>query len=70
MPPDLPTDRMEALQAAYAAATSDPEFLEKAKTIGLPVDPLVGDAVGKLVEGALQQPTEVVELLRSAMKKD
>lgn len=70
VPPGVPDDRMMALQAAYAAATSDPEFLAKAKAIGVPVDPLVGNAVRDLVEGALQQPAEVVELLRTAMKKD
>lgn len=68
--PGVPEDRMEALRAAYAAATSDPEFLEKAKTVGIPVDPLVGDEVGALVDEALKQPPEVVELLRGAMKKD
>lgn len=70
VPPGVPADRMEALQAAFASATSDPEFLEKAKAIGIPVDPLVGNAVRDLVEGALQQPAEVVELLRGAMKKN
>ena len=38
---------LKTLRDAYAAATSDPEFLEKAKAQGLPVEPLVGDAVGR-----------------------
>ena len=70
VPPDLPADRLATLQAAYASATSDPEFLAKAKAIDIPVDPLVGDAVGALVHQALEQPTEVVELLKSATKKN
>src|SRR5687767_11033348 len=41
-PTGIPADRLAALRDAYKAATSDPEFLKKAESLGLPIDPLVG----------------------------
>ena len=68
-PPAVPEDRLKALHDAYAAATSDPEFLAKAQALGLPVDPLVGDDVASAIEGALNQTPETVELLKQTMQK-
>lgn len=64
--PGVPADRLSALQDAYVMAVSDPEFIEKAKRIDLPVDPMPGDRVGALVEAALNQTPEVVQLLKTA----
>lgn len=69
-PADIPADRLKALRDAYAAATSDPEFLAKAKEIGVPVDPKIGDDVGNLVKGAMNQTPEVVEFLKQSLKED
>jgi len=69
-PPGLPPEVLETLRAAYGAATSDPEFLVKAKTLALPVEPAVGDAVGRLVATALNQPPEVVAFLKEATKAE
>ena len=66
-PPGIPEDRLEALRDAYLAATSDPEFLAKAQALGLPVSPTVGEDVTKTVVEAMNQPPEVVELLRAAI---
>jgi tripartite-type tricarboxylate transporter receptor subunit TctC len=68
-PPGIPEDRLKALRDAYAAAVADPEFLKKAETLGLPVDPLVGQAVADAVAKALDQKPEMVEFLKKAMKK-
>lgn len=69
-PADIPADRLKALRDAYAAATSDPEFLAKAKEIGVPVDPKIGDDVGNLVKGAMNQTPEVVDFLKQSLKED
>jgi len=66
-PPDIPEERLRTLRDAYSKAASDPEFLEKARTLGLPVDPLVGNDVGVLVEKALDQKPEVIEALKEAL---
>ncbi|MEZ5830957.1 MAG: hypothetical protein R3D05_07225, partial [Dongiaceae bacterium] len=68
-PPGIPEDRLAALRDAYAAAVSDPEFLKKAESLGLPVDPLVGDLVGEAVAKALDQTPEMVDFLKEALKK-
>ena len=39
-PTGIPADRLAALRDAYKAATTDPEFLKKAESLGLPIDPL------------------------------
>jgi tripartite-type tricarboxylate transporter receptor subunit TctC len=69
-PADIPADRLKTLRDAYAAATSDPEFLAKAKEIGVPVDPKIGDDVGGLVKGAMNQTPEVVDFLKQSLKED
>jgi tripartite-type tricarboxylate transporter receptor subunit TctC len=68
-PPGIPEDRLAALRDAYAAATSDPEFLAKAATLGLPVDPLVGKDVSDAVIEALNQTPAVVDFLKQALEK-
>ncbi|WP_454856907.1 Bug family tripartite tricarboxylate transporter substrate binding protein [Rhizobium binxianense] len=67
-PADIPAERLKTLRDAYAAATSDPEFLAKAKEIGVPVDPKIGDDVGNLVKGAMSQTPEVVNFLKESLK--
>ncbi|MDK1374629.1 MULTISPECIES: tripartite tricarboxylate transporter substrate-binding protein [unclassified Sinorhizobium] len=66
-PNGIPEDRLKALRDAYNAATSDPEFLEKAKSLSLPVDPKVGDDVAVTVKAALDQTPEIVEFLKEAL---
>jgi tripartite-type tricarboxylate transporter receptor subunit TctC len=68
-PAGIPDDVLKTLRDAYAAATSDPAFLEKAKAQGLPVDPLVGDAVGQAVAKAMDQTPEMVQFLKEATEK-
>ncbi|WP_455274982.1 Bug family tripartite tricarboxylate transporter substrate binding protein [Rhizobium herbae] len=67
-PAGIPEDRLKALRDAYAAATADPEFLEKAKSLGLPIDPKVGDEVATVVKAALDQSPEIVTILKETLK--
>lgn len=68
-PPGIPGDRLDALREAYAKATADPEFVAKAKSLRLPVDPLAGQAVGDAVVKALDQPADLVTFLKEATAK-
>jgi tripartite-type tricarboxylate transporter receptor subunit TctC len=68
-PAGIPEDRLAALRDAYKAATSDPEFLKKAESLGLPIDPLVGDQVRDAIVKAMDQTPEMVAFLKEAMKK-
>jgi len=68
-PPGIPADRLQALIDAYAAATSDPGFLEKAKALKLPVEPLAGQPVADAVAAAMEQSPETIVFLKEMMKK-
>jgi tripartite-type tricarboxylate transporter receptor subunit TctC len=66
-PPGIPADRMEALRDAYKKALEDPELNAKAEKLALPVDPAYGNDVLKLVTDALNQPPEVIAVVKSAL---
>ena len=66
-PPGVPADRLAALQDAYLAATRDPEFLERAAALRLPVEPRIGDEVGHAISAALDQPEDVTNMLKAAL---
>jgi len=65
-PPDIPPARLAALRQAFDAALADPDLLEETRRMGVPVEPGIGVEVQTMVEAALDQPPEIVELLRAA----
>ena len=69
-PPGIPADRLDALVDAYAKATSDPEFVAKAKSLKLPVEPLAGQPVADAVAAAMKPSPELVAFLKDMMKKE
>ena len=69
-PPGIPEDILKTLREAYAAATSDPEFLKKAESLGLPISPTVGEEVAQAVTKAMDQPPEMVEFLKQALGEE
>ena len=68
-PPGIPEDRLEALREAYRMATSDPDFLARAKQLELPIDPAIGDEVLAMVQQALKQEPETIEVIKTALEK-
>jgi len=68
-PPDIPKDRLPALQDAYRKALEDKELQEKAAKLERPVDPAYGDDVLKMIQAALNQKPEIVANLKSALEK-
>lgn len=67
-PPNIPADRLKALQDAYRKAMADPELVAKASKSERPVEPAIGDDVHRMVKAALQQSPETIALLTEAMK--
>ena len=59
---------LELLVEAVQKALADPELLASAKQAKLPVDYIPGDEVAKLVASALNQPPEVVNLVKEIVK--
>ncbi len=66
-PPGTPPEVLEELRDAYMAVMEDPEFLAEADKLGLPIEPARGDEVASLVQGALQQSPETVEIISAAL---
>jgi tripartite-type tricarboxylate transporter receptor subunit TctC len=69
-PPGIPKDRLEAHRTAFMKALNDEELKAKAAKLGRPVEPATGEEVAKLVDAALNQSTETVNLIREGMKTD
>lgn len=66
-PPETPQDRVAALRSAYRQALEDPELLAEAKKMRRPIQPAFGEDVQKLVQSALDQSPEIVDIISSAM---
>jgi hypothetical protein len=63
-PPGIAADRLKALRDAYAATLASAEVKAEAAKADFPIAPLVGDAVRDKIVAALNQPPEVVALLK------
>jgi tripartite-type tricarboxylate transporter receptor subunit TctC len=64
--PDLPQERLAALQEAFARTTADPEFLAEAQKLGLDVSPVEGAKISAMLDEVYAMPQDVVELARQA----
>ena len=67
LPPDIPRDRVRALQDAFDGTMKDPLFLEDAGKIGLEVNPLGGETIGNLIMQMQKTSDRVVQRLRSLL---
>lgn len=66
-PPGTPAERVAELRAAYRNALSDPALLAEAEKLGIPIEPAYGDDVARLVNEALNQSPETVEIIAAAV---
>jgi tripartite-type tricarboxylate transporter receptor subunit TctC len=60
-PPDMPAERVAALQTAFTAAARDPELLAEAATAGMELEPLGGREIQTLIENVLRTPRRIAE---------
>ena len=67
-PPGIPADRLAALRAAYKVALEDKLLRAQAAKAHRPIVPAYGDEVRDRVRAALNQPPEVVALVRRILK--
>jgi hypothetical protein len=68
LPPGVPADRAQALEAAFNKTFADKEFLADADKGKLEIDPLLGEEIHKLVDEFLGMSPELKGKLQSAMK--
>ncbi len=64
LPPDIPADRVKALQEAFDAMGRDATFIADAKKLGVEVDPLPGAAISELIHGIDATPQDVIDRLK------
>ncbi len=58
-PPNVPSERVAALRAAFMSALADQEFLAEAAKMKLEINPVSGDAVQSLVQEIYQTPKTI-----------
>jgi len=68
-PPDVPPDRAQALQRAFMATHSDPQYLEEAAKLKLDVSPVDGAAVSRTIERIAGASPAVVDHLKSLLAR-
>lgn len=61
-PPEIPDDRLAALRQAYMAAFTSPELQKEAGK--RPVTPLGGEQIAAMIRDVIDQPPEIVTMLK------
>jgi len=65
-PPGIPTARLQILREAFKKALHDPELLKMVEKARRPIDYIGGEEAEKLIKVVLDQPPEIVKLLKEA----
>jgi tripartite-type tricarboxylate transporter receptor subunit TctC len=68
LPPGVPADRAQALEAAFTRVFNDKELRVDADKGKLEVDPLIGNSIHKLVVEFLGMPADVKNKLQTVLK--
>lgn len=68
LPPDAPTERVDALRRAFDATMKDPAFLAEAAKLQLDVSPMTGEALQALVGELARTPPAIVARVRAALE--
>jgi tripartite-type tricarboxylate transporter receptor subunit TctC len=66
-PPDVPPERVAALRQAFEDTIKDPEFMASASRFGLPVEPVSGLEIQKLVTEMSRTPPDVIKTFYEAV---
>ncbi len=67
MGPGVPRERVEAIRTAYAAAMTDPEFIDAVVKSGLDIDPIGADELTDVVRGIYALPEAAVARARELL---
>jgi hypothetical protein len=66
--PGVPKDRSDALREAFMATMNDPDFLDEAKRVLGPIDPISGADMQGIIANVYALPPEVIATARAAVK--
>lgn len=67
VPPEVPAERLAALQDAFAATMTDERFLEQARRSNIDVSPIGGREMSRLIAEIEAADEATVEIMRKAM---
>ncbi len=65
LPPDVPAERVKALQDAFMATMKDPEYQDYARKAGLDVSPVSGPEMAQKIRDINSAPQAIVDRLRA-----
>jgi tripartite-type tricarboxylate transporter receptor subunit TctC len=68
-PPGIPADRLAYLREVYRKTLESPELLADAEKAKRTIKPMYGEEVTVAIQRAMNQPDDVVELLKSLVTK-
>ena len=68
--PEVPADRIEALQKAFMQAVESPELLEEAKKQNIEIEPAYSPEIKQLLERLYKAPPNIVEKAKKAILVD
>jgi tripartite-type tricarboxylate transporter receptor subunit TctC len=68
LPPEVPTDRVEAIRAAFQVTLTDPDFVAAIRKAGLRLKPVSGPEIEKLIQSTYKVPSQVLDRLRSLIE--
>jgi hypothetical protein len=67
-PPNVPTERIEALRSAFDETMTDPAFLAEAEKLHLEVQPVDGAQIQRVLRKVYGSPKILIDRARSLMK--
>jgi len=69
MAADVPADRVALVRRAFADMAKDPEFKADAAKINLPIDPLSGEEVAKVVDAVFKLEPAAITKAKTFLKR-
>jgi tripartite-type tricarboxylate transporter receptor subunit TctC len=63
-PPEVPSERIEALRRAFDATVRDPEFLAEAEKMKMDISPSTGEEAQKIADAIANTPPEIASRAR------
>jgi tripartite-type tricarboxylate transporter receptor subunit TctC len=66
-PPGVPADRVKILREAYNKALKDPTLVEEVTKWRLDMEPSTGEEIEALIKAIMDQPPEVVALVKKIL---
>ncbi|MEX0805655.1 MAG: hypothetical protein WD688_20410 [Candidatus Binatia bacterium] len=68
LPPEVPQERVRALQEAFTKTLKDPQFLAEAEKAKLEIDPIDGPGIEKMVNGLYEMDPAILKRVKQLLE--